>query len=79
MIIKDKNGDEVIVYGKQSEIFTEFYEELATPSNEDQFDNEFLEECEMRYNLINNIVNNQSIHEEFTKCSPEEVKMLLIN
>ena len=74
MIIKDQNGDEIIDHVKQSEIFAEFYEDLATPSNADQFDNVFLEECEMRYNLINNIVNNQTIQDELTKFSPLEIK-----
>jgi hypothetical protein len=41
---------------EQADLFAQFYESLAIPSNEEHFDNDHLEDCEYRYSLINNIV-----------------------
>ncbi|CAC5418573.1 unnamed protein product [Mytilus coruscus] len=56
LIIKDTNGDDIVEQEKQTDIFAEFYETLATPATKEHFDSEYMEECELRYNLINLIV-----------------------
>ncbi|CAC5399979.1 unnamed protein product [Mytilus coruscus] len=56
LIIKDTNGDDIVEQEKQTDIFAEFYETLATPATEEHFDSEYMEKCEFRYNLINSIV-----------------------
>ncbi|VDI83217.1 Hypothetical predicted protein [Mytilus galloprovincialis] len=75
LMIKDTNGDDIVEQEKQTEIFAEFYETLATPATEEHFDSEYMEECEFRYNLINSIVHQSTINRnDITQFTEEEIK-----
>ncbi|CAC5397918.1 unnamed protein product [Mytilus coruscus] len=75
LIIKNTNGEDIVEQEKQTDIFAEFYETLATTATEEHFDSEYMEECEFRYNLINSIVHQSTINEnDITQFTEEEIK-----
>jgi hypothetical protein len=54
MVIKgDQNQD--VGHKEQADLFAQFYESLAIPSNEEHFDNDHLKDCAYRYSLINKL------------------------
>jgi hypothetical protein len=54
MVIKGDQNQDVSDHKEQADLFAQFYESLAIPSNEEHFDIDHLEDCEYRYSLINN-------------------------
>ncbi|CAC5387118.1 unnamed protein product [Mytilus coruscus] len=75
LIIKNTNGEDIVEQEKQTDIFAEFYETLATPATEKHFNSKYMEECEFRYNLINSIVYQSTINEnDITQFTEEEIK-----
>ena len=70
MVIKGDQNQDVSDHKEQPDLFAQFYESLAIPSNEEHFDIDHLEDCEYRYSLINNIVQhttNESINTQFNE------------
>ena len=70
MVIKGDQNQDVSDHKEQADLFAQFNESLAIPSNEEHFDNDHLEDCEYRYSLINNIVQhtaNESINTKFNE------------
>jgi hypothetical protein len=74
MVIKgDQNQD--VGHKEQADLFAQFYESLAIPSNEEHFDNDHLEDCEYRYSLINNIVQHTANESINTKFNEEDIHL----
>ncbi|CAC5411951.1 unnamed protein product [Mytilus coruscus] len=67
-LIKDENNGEVINPEEQSQIFADYYEKLAVPSNE-----EFLEENKYRLALMNNIIKHTIQESIITTFNEEEI------
>ena len=74
MDLLDENDQDIIDHENQTQLFAEFYEQLATPVDEDHYDKEYLADSELRYNLINNIVNHTSSSKESTQFTPEDIR-----
>jgi hypothetical protein len=74
MVIKgDQNQD--VGHKEQADLFAQFYESLAIPSNEEHFDNDHLKDCAYRYSLINNIVQHTAKESINTKFNEEDIHL----
>ncbi|CAC5358846.1 unnamed protein product [Mytilus coruscus] len=72
-LIKDENNGEVINPEEQSQIFADYYEKLAVPSNEEHYDEELLEENKYRLALMNNIIKHTIQESIITTFNEEEI------
>jgi hypothetical protein len=68
MVIKGDQNQDVSDHKEQADLFAQFYESLAIPSNEEHFDNDHLEDCEYRihssiilYNILQTKASIQSL------------------
>ena len=75
MVIKGDQNQDVSDHKEQADLFAQFYESLAIPSNEEHFDNDHLEDCEYRYSLINNIVQHTANESINTKFNEEDIHL----
>ncbi|CAC5410478.1 unnamed protein product [Mytilus coruscus] len=56
ILIRDENNGEVKNPEEQSQIFADYYEKLVVPSNEEHYDEEYLEDSKYRLALMNNVI-----------------------
>jgi hypothetical protein len=75
MVIKGDQNQDVSDHKEQADLFAQFYESLAIPSNEEHFDNDHLEDCEYRYSLLNNIVQHTANESINTKFNEEDIHL----
>ena len=75
MVIKGDQHQDISDHKEQTDLFAQFYESLAIPSNEEHFDNDHLEDCEYRYSLINNIVQHTANESINTKFNEEDIHL----
>ncbi|CAC5425081.1 unnamed protein product [Mytilus coruscus] len=72
-LIKDENNGEVINPEEKSQIFADYYDKLAVPSNEEHYDEEFLEESKYRLALMNNVIKHTIQESSITTFNGEEI------
>ncbi|VDI19044.1 Hypothetical predicted protein [Mytilus galloprovincialis] len=72
-VIKNENEEEIMNPEEQSRIFADYYEKLAVPSNEEHYDEEYLEDSKHRLELMNNIIKHQIDTCNITTFSEEEI------
>ncbi|CAC5425648.1 unnamed protein product [Mytilus coruscus] len=72
-VIRNENEEEVMNPEEQSRIFADYYEKLAVPSNEEHYEEDYLEESKYRLELMNNITKHQIDTCNITIFSEEEI------
>ncbi|CAC5392100.1 unnamed protein product [Mytilus coruscus] len=72
-VIKNENEEEVMNPEEQSSIFADYYEKLAVPSNEEHYEEDYLEESKYILELMDNITKHQIDTCNITIFSEEEI------
>ena len=75
LILRNDSHEEISDPKLQTDLFANFYEELASPLDENHFDQMFLEESQERCDLISNIVNDSIMDKSsITNFNEDDIK-----